>query len=229
MAAVVGAELSAPKHEESAGARNMSDLESRIEQFRKITQQSPTDPLGFFSLGRALVEADRFDDAVLSLQRALAMDAKLSRAYQLLARAQLGLGRKDEAVKTLTDGVMVAHQRGEPMPKNEMIAMLKEHGAAVPEFEPPRSMAVGEGQVMDLRTGRPGSRLPKPPMRNKLGQLIFDNVSVESWKEWIGQGTKVINELRLPMHDPSAQRIYDQHMIDFLNLKEICEKEGVKI
>jgi Fe-S cluster biosynthesis and repair protein YggX len=207
----------------------MASENERIEQFRKVTQQNPTDPLGFFSLGRALVEAGQFDDAVLSLQRAIAMDSKLSRAYQLLARAQVGLSRKEEAIKTLTDGVMIAHQRGDQMPKNEMIAMLKEHGAAVPEFDAPRSTVVGEGQVMDARTQRAGSRLPKPPLRNRLGQIIFENVSAESWKEWIGQGTKVINELRLPMHDPAAQKIYDQHMIDFLNLKDFCEKEGVKI
>jgi Fe-S cluster biosynthesis and repair protein YggX len=31
-------------------------------------------------------------------------------------------------------------------------------------------------------------------------------------------GTKVINELRLPLSDPQAQRIFDQHMMEFLNL-----------
>ena len=31
-------------------------------------------------------------------------------------------------------------------------------------------------------------------------------------------GTKVINELRLPLNDPQAQKIYDQHMMDFLTL-----------
>jgi hypothetical protein len=31
-------------------------------------------------------------------------------------------------------------------------------------------------------------------------------------------GTKVINELRLPMDDPKAGKIYDQHMVEFLNL-----------
>jgi Fe-S cluster biosynthesis and repair protein YggX len=32
-------------------------------------------------------------------------------------------------------------------------------------------------------------------------------------------GTKVINELRLPLADPQAQKMYDQHMLEFLNLK----------
>lgn len=207
-------------------ATNPAANADRIAQFRRATEQDPSDPLGFFALGRAQVEASANDDAVLSLQRALALDAKLSRAYQLLARAQIALGRRDEAVKSLNAGVMVAHQRGDQMPKNEMIAMLGELGEAIPEFGTPKDAVVGEGQVFDLRSGRPGSRLPKPPFKNKLGQAIFENVSAESWKEWIAQGTKVINELRLPMHDPSAQKVYDQHMIDFLNLREVLEKHG---
>jgi Fe-S cluster biosynthesis and repair protein YggX len=32
-------------------------------------------------------------------------------------------------------------------------------------------------------------------------------------------GTKVINELRLPMNDPQAQKIYEQHMVEFLGLR----------
>jgi Fe-S cluster biosynthesis and repair protein YggX len=32
-------------------------------------------------------------------------------------------------------------------------------------------------------------------------------------------GTKVINELRLAMNEPEAQRIFDQHMFEFLNLR----------
>jgi Fe-S cluster biosynthesis and repair protein YggX len=33
-------------------------------------------------------------------------------------------------------------------------------------------------------------------------------------------GTKVINELRLPLSDPQAQKIFDQHMREFLNLSQ---------
>ncbi len=207
----------------------MSESAERIAQFRKVTEQNPTDPLGYFSLGRAQLEAGANDDAVLSLQRALALDTRLSRAYQLLARAQLALGRKAEGYKSLNDGILIAHQRGDQMPKNEMIAMLQAEGQAVPETNAPTKDVAGEGEVLDIRTGRVGKRMLKAPFRNKLGEILLNNVSAESWKEWIAQGTKVINELRLPMHDPAAQRVYDQHMIDFLNVRELCEKEGVKV
>ena len=94
---------------------------------------------------RAQLESCANDDAVLSLQRALALDAKLSRAYQLLARAQLALGRRGEALKSLRDGVTVAHQRGDQMPKNEMLAMFGELGETPPELNVARTTAVGEG------------------------------------------------------------------------------------
>jgi Fe-S cluster biosynthesis and repair protein YggX len=203
-----------------------ADVESRIAQFRNATEQNPADPLGYFSLGRALLEAGRHDDAVLALQRSLALDAKLSRAYQLLARAQLALGRREEAVGSLRQGVLVAHQRGDLMPKNEMIAMLHEQGETPPTFEAPASKVVGEGQVFDQRTQRVGTKLRRPPFKNKLGQVIFDNVSAESWKEAIAHGTKVINELRLPLNDPAAQKVWDQHIVEFLNLREIMDKQG---
>ena len=204
----------------------MTDTTQRIEQFRKLTADNPADPLGYFSLGRAQLEAGSNDDAVLSLQRALALDSRLSRAYQLLARAQLALGRRDEALKSLRDGVTVAHQRGDQMPKNEMLAMFAEIGEQPPELNVPQSTTIGEGQVLDARTGRAGSRLPRPPFKTKLGQIVYEHVSAESWKEWIAQGTKVINELRLPMHDPAAGKVYDQHMIDFLNLRDAIEAKG---
>lgn len=201
---------------------------NRIDQLRAQTQQNPTDPLGFFSLGRALLEANQLDEAVLSLQRAIALDSKLSRAYQLLAQAQLALGRKDEAIQSLKDGVIVATQRGDLMPKNEMIDALRGLGVEAPTPAPAASTTVGDGQVLDRRTGVVGTKLPKPPFKGPLGQLIYENVSAESWREWIGMGTKVINELRLPMNDPRAQKMYDQHMIDFLNLGELAAERGIK-
>jgi len=38
--------------------------------------------------------------------------------------------------------------------------------------------------------------------------------------EAIKMGTKVINELRLPMNDPQAQTIWDQHIRAFLGLQD---------
>ena len=55
--------------------------------------------------------------------------------------------------------------------------------------------------------------------RNATGQEIHQKICADCFREWIGMGTKVINELRLPLNYPQAQKVYDQHMMEFLNLQ----------
>ena len=198
----------------------MADAGSRIEQFRKMATDDPDNALGHFSLGRELLNAGMYDDAVRSLERVVEIDPNISRAYQHMATALLKLGRRDDAVARLTAGAKVAHARGDTMPKGEMVKMLQELAAPVPEelSAAGKAVEVGEGQVHCKRCGRVASKLPKPPMRNAFGQEIYDNTCADCWREAIGYGTKVINELRLPMTDPQASKMWDQHIREFLNL-----------
>ena len=192
---------------------------SRIEQFRKMASDDPDNALGHFSLGRELLSAGMAAEAVPSFERVLQIDPNLSRAHQLLATALLKLERREEAVRRLTEGAKVAHSRGDVLPKNEMLRMLSELGAPAPELASPRqSVEVGEGQVHCKRCGRVASKLPRQPMKNEFGKEIYENICADCWREAIGHGTKVINELRLPMNDPQASKMWDQHIREFLNL-----------
>ena len=192
---------------------------SRIDQFRKMATDDPNNALGHFSLGRELLNAGMAAEAVPSFERVIQIDPNLSRAFQLLATALMRLDRRDDAVARLTEGVKVAASRGDVLPKNEMIRMLKDLGAPVPETAGPQKAAeVGEGQVLCKRCGRVAPRLPRQPMRNDFGKQIYDNICADCWREAIGYGTKVINELRLPMNDPQASKMWDQHIREFLNL-----------
>jgi Fe-S cluster biosynthesis and repair protein YggX len=191
----------------------------RIEQFRKMAADDPNNELAHFSLGRALLETDQTREAIASFQRTIELNPNLSKAYQLLAQAQLRLEDKPSAVATLTEGVRVAERRGDLMTKNDMIASLKSLGAAVPETKSSGpAVAAGEGEVACKRCGKIGRKLEKPPFRNQFGKDIFENTCTSCWSEAIGMGTKVINELRLPLTDPQAQRVWDQHIREFLNL-----------
>ncbi len=206
--------------------------QARIDQFRKMAADDPANELGHFSLGRALLDAGQLADASQSFQRVIALNPNIAKAYQLLAAAQMKLDHKDFAIETLKNGVRIAHARGDMLPRNEMLQTLRDHQIEVPELTASGTagapLAVGEGEVLDRRTGRPGKRLPAPPFSNKMGRFLFEHVSAESWREWIGMGTKVINELRLPLNDPSAQKIFDDHMVDFLNLKDLWQEEKAK-
>jgi Fe-S cluster biosynthesis and repair protein YggX len=198
----------------------MADTASRIEQFRKMANDDPKNELGHFSLGRALVDDKQFEQAAQSLRKCLELNPNISKAYQLLATAVLGLGSKEEAIQILTDGAKRADERREVMPRNDMTKMLKELGAPVPEFKQAAvTLAVSEGQVHCQRCGNVGKKMSSPPFRNAMGQEIFEKICADCFREWIGMGTKVINELRLPMNDPQAQKVYDQHMKEFLNLQ----------
>ena len=197
---------------------------ARLAQFQKMASDDPANDLAHLSLGRELMAAGRLEEAIESFRRTLELKEDSSKAYELLGEALHKLGRTRDAAVVLKRGVQVAAARGDRMPLEAMSARLRELGEEVPQVQEARQVQVGEGQVFDLRTGKPGARLPKPPFRTLLGKVVYDNVSAESWREWIGMGTKVINELRLPLADPRAQELYDQHLIDFLNLREKYEE-----
>jgi Fe-S cluster biosynthesis and repair protein YggX/cytochrome c-type biogenesis protein CcmH/NrfG len=198
----------------------MTESNPRIEQFRKMANDDPGNPMGHFSLGRELLAAEDPAGAVAPLKRVLELDPNISKVYQLLATAQLKLQKAGEAAETLQQGVRIAHERGDMMPKNEMIKMLQELGASVPELQSKApAQAVGEGQVVCSRCGQVKPKMAHPPFSNAQGKQIQEKVCVDCWREWIGMGTKVINELRLPLADPQAQKVFDQHMKEFLNLE----------
>ena len=44
--------------------------------------------------------------------------------------------------------------------------------------------------------------------------------AAETWADWIGQGTKVINELRLDLSSEESQDTYDRHMYEFLGIDD---------
>ena len=199
----------------------MAQMNSRIEQFQKMANDDPANEVAHFSLGREYLSAGQYEPAIASLERCLQLNPNISKAYQLEAQALLQLKRTNDAIARLTEGVRRADERGDMMPRNEMVQMLKELGAPVPELKSASQpqKEVGAGQVQCARCHRVAAKLPKPPFKGPQGQEIFEKICADCWREWIPMGTKVINELRLPLNDPQAQKLYDQHMLEFLNLR----------
>ena len=197
----------------------MSDS-MRIEQFRKMAADDPNNEIGHFSLGRALLESGDAAEAAKSFQRVIALNPNISKAYQLLADAQLKQEHRDLAIETLKTGARVASKRGDLMPKGEMLRKLSELGIEMPDLQPQQAPAapIGEGQVQCHRCGQVKPKMLHAPFSNAQGKLIHEKICADCWREWIGMGTKVINELRLPLSDPQAQKVFDQHMMEFLNL-----------
>jgi len=196
------------------------ELNERIAQWENMTQADPDNDMAWFSLGSVYKEAGRLDEAEQALAKSVALNAAMSRAMQLRGQVLIELGRTDEAAAVLTEGYQSAAQRGDVMPQRAMGALLEKLGKPVPEVQKAQQAEVGADQVVDRRTGKPGQRLPDPPMRGPLGQFIYDHYSMETWREWIGQGTKVINELRLDFSNEAHQQAYEQHMMEWLGITE---------
>ncbi len=195
--------------------------DDRIARFTALTEADPANELGFFSLGRAYIDAGQPAAAIPPLQRVIALNSNFSKAYSLLGMAQRATGDEPGAVATLTQGYRIAHDKGDLMPRNDMAMMLKEMGAPVPEIKVEQlteSDSAG-GKIKCTRCGRIAPRMPEPPFGGDLGTQIHANVCGPCFREWIGQGTKVINELRLNLTEKAAQDVYDQHMKEYLNLK----------
>jgi Fe-S cluster biosynthesis and repair protein YggX/predicted TPR repeat methyltransferase len=198
----------------------------RITRFKQIVEADPDDELGHFSLGTAYLKADRLEEAAASLARVLELNPRMSKAYQLLAEAYEKGGRRDNAVDVLTRGVTVADEQGDRMPRNAMANMLCRLDAPVPAFketEAPHSAADVIGASTPgfqcSRCARPQGRLPKPPFKGPLGEKVYANVCNLCWGEWISTGTMVINELGLNLSEQEGQDLYDQHMVEFLELE----------
>ena len=138
----------------------MADLDTRIDQFRKMASDDPGNELGHFSLGRALLDAGRTAEAVESFDRALAINPTLSKAYQLAATALLKLDRRDEAVGRLTaygpaasDRVHAHLQALKGLLAAEHEAFAAVEAAAPPVKQAPLPPRVELPSAVDLRDG----------------------------------------------------------------------------
>ncbi len=193
------------------------DIQQRIAQWENMTAADPDNAMGWFSLGNAYKDAGRPEDAVKALEACLQRDQTYSRAYQLLGQVLMHMGRREEAAELLTRGYRTAAERGDVMPQKAMGSLLEKLGRDLPDVSDlqPRVELSGD-QIIDRRTGQPGTKMKDPPMRGPIGQFIHAHFSQETWREWIGMGTKVINELRLDFSIPEHQDIYEQHMLEYL-------------
>lgn len=57
--------------------------------------------------------------------------------------------------------------------------------------------------------------LDKPTYPGELGQRIFDNVSKEAWKGWLGHQTILLNEHRLSPINPEHRAFLEKAMENY--------------
>lgn len=199
----------------------MSTLDDRIAQWEQMCREAPDD-MAYFSLGNSYKEAERWADAEDAYAKAIGYNETMSRAFHMRGQALMKLDRNDEAGEVLTQGYTVAADRGDVMPQKSIAALLGKLDLPIPETEDfaakKQAVEASGDTVLDKRTGQPQAKLPDPPMRGPIGAYIYANFGQDTWREWIGMGTKVINELRLDFSNPAHQETYEQHMLDWLGV-----------
>ena len=203
------------------------DADTRIQQFKQMSEADPDNELGHFSLGKAYIEAGRYEDAIAPLTRVIELKPKMSKAYQMLGDAYDKWEQRDHAIEVTTRGVTIADEKGDRMPRDAMAEMLRRWNAPVPAFQSTdtgkateTSPGVSSDGFQCTRCGRPTGQLPKSPFKGPLGENIHAHVCDQCWREWVEMGTKVINEMGLVLSSQAGQDAYDQHMVEFLQLDE---------
>lgn len=198
----------------------MTMTTDRIAQFEKMAREDPTNDMAHFSLGNAYLQSGRAAEAAQSFENCIAINPGMSKAYQLGGQAMIAAGWADKAVAVLNKGYDVAAAKGDRMPQQAMEDLLRSIGR-----EPPQISKTHRGTTTTTsagfvcrRTSRPGTKMTEPPFRGPIGKWIQENISAETWRAWIGQGTKVINELRLDFSRDQDQETYDQHMREYLGI-----------
>ena len=202
--------------------------ETKIQQFKQMSEADPDNELGHFSLGKAYFDSEKFAEAIPSLHRVLELRPSTSKAYQLLGDSLDKTSQRDQAIEILTKGIAIADEQGDQMPLNAMVQLLKDFGAPVPEIKTTTTSKTSSsaGSSADgfqcVRCSKPNGQLPKQPFKGPLGEQVYGHVCDTCWQEWVGMGTKVINELGLVLSSQAGQDAYDQYMVEFLQLDQIA-------
>lgn len=200
------------------------DINERIAQWQKMTEADPSNDMGWFSLGEAYKDAERLAESEAAFGKAVEINPAMTRAIGLRGQVLMKLGRNDEAGVILTEGYKLAAERGDVMPQKAMGSLLTKLGLRLPAVEEAVAgvgsdkgdSGAGGDEIVDRRTGKVGTRMTETPVKGALGDYIAAHYSQETWSEWIGMGTKVINEFRLDFSKVSDQDVFDQQMMMWL-------------
>jgi Fe-S cluster biosynthesis and repair protein YggX len=70
--------------------------------------------------------------------------------------------------------------------------------------------------VQCVKLGIEAEGLDEAPFPGPKGQEIFENVSKQAWKDWLGKQTMLINENKLASFDPKHRAFLAEERTKFL-------------
>jgi Fe-S cluster biosynthesis and repair protein YggX len=212
------------------------DLNDRISRFEALVAEDPTNDMAYFSLGGAYNQGGFYDKAATAYLRCTELNPSMSKAYQLAGAALMASQDLGRAGEVLTEGYAVAAERGDLMPQKAMGELLAKIGLPVPAVARQQvAPAATDSGFICRKTGKPGTRMVRPPYRGPIGAWLAEHISQETFAEgWLPTGTKVINELRLDLTRDADSAVYDHAMrayfaIDSKLYRELTGQEPPQI
>lgn len=194
-------------------------MAQRIAQFENMVAADPSNDMAHFSLGGAYTQVARYADAANAYLKCVEINPKFTKAYQLAGQALISAGEPDRAAEVLTAGYTSAAALGDRMPQKAMGELLTKIGKPVPQTTAAAS-AMPPGTFVEPSSGKGGTKMLRPPFKGPVGNWIFENITQETFDEWIRQGTKVINELRLDLSREDHAETYDKYMYEYLGIDD---------
>jgi Fe-S cluster biosynthesis and repair protein YggX len=80
--------------------------------------------------------------------------------------------------------------------------------------------------VQCVKLGHEAEGMTRPPFNNELGQRIFENVSKEGWKLWLGHSTMLINEYRIDLQSKEGTKFLLEQAEKFFFGGEVAQASG---
>ena len=71
-------------------------------------------------------------------------------------------------------------------------------------------------EIQCERCGQSGAQLAKPPLRNALGERVFQSICQQCWDQWLRYQTALINHNGLDVREKDAREFLTANMEAFL-------------
>lgn len=96
------------------------------ERFAPLIHSNPDNEMFRFSYGEALFDENKYQECVEHLERCIQKKPDWMIPHILLGKAQLALGRQDEAIPYLKKALVLAKEQHHEDPETEVSALLED-------------------------------------------------------------------------------------------------------
>lgn len=124
--AMFGEEAKLKKMIEAEKKKKEEDILRREKMFLQVLELDSDDTVALYGLGDIAFYREQFKDAILKLERVVALNEKYSTAYLLLGKSLEASGNLERAQQVYKKGIEIASRNGDMMPANEMQSRLNQ-------------------------------------------------------------------------------------------------------